>query len=136
MGELTEAELPCLRWCNEVNTEGVGFLGPSVRRDGPVAGYAGLIERGLVRLVPQSAFSRVEDEGYWITPAGRAALHPTDEAPAMAAVHAQGVASQAASEGLQLHGAGGPTLEHPLHPWTYRLRWLNGDLGGTQAGFG
>ncbi|MBF9033546.1 acyl-CoA dehydrogenase [Rhodobacterales bacterium HKCCE2091] len=33
----------------------------------------------------------------------------------------------------QFMGAMGLTLEHPLHRWTYRARWLKSALGGAEA---
>jgi len=33
----------------------------------------------------------------------------------------------------QFHGAMGLTLEYPLHLWTYRLKFLQGELGGRSA---
>jgi len=33
----------------------------------------------------------------------------------------------------QFSGAMGLTLEYPLHLWTYRLKWLQGELGGRRV---
>jgi hypothetical protein len=37
------------------------------------------------------------------------------------------------TETHQFHGAIGLTLEYPLHFWTYRLKALQGELGGPTA---
>jgi hypothetical protein len=47
-----------------------------------------------------------------------------------AAANAQDAAIKLAYETHQFHGAIGLTLEYPLHFWTYRLRALQGELGG------
>ena len=71
--KLSEAELTLLRWCAEINPQKVGFLGPSVRKHGPIAEYARAVDFGLVTL-EQAAGRPVEVMGYWITDLGRAAL--------------------------------------------------------------
>ncbi len=52
---------------------------------------------------------------------------------ALAAGYAQDLAKQLCYEAHQFHGAIGLTLEYPLHFWTYRLRILQGELGGATA---
>jgi alkylation response protein AidB-like acyl-CoA dehydrogenase len=52
---------------------------------------------------------------------------------AIAAFHAQETASRIVLECQQMHGATGGTLEYPLHLWTYRLKVLQGELGGWPA---
>lgn len=49
---------------------------------------------------------------------------------AMAAFHAQETAKLVVYDYHQFSGAMGITLEHPLHLWTYRLKWLTSELGG------
>jgi hypothetical protein len=50
--------------------------------------------------------------------------------------YAQEAAARVAYECHQFHGAIGLTLEHPLHFLTYRLRILQGELGGVSAQYG
>jgi hypothetical protein len=52
------------------------------------------------------------------------------EDAALAAGYCQDVATRLAYETAQFHGALGITLEYPLHFFTYRLRVLQGELGG------
>jgi alkylation response protein AidB-like acyl-CoA dehydrogenase len=52
---------------------------------------------------------------------------------AMAATYAQTAIPQVAYDLHQFNGAMGLTLEHPLHYWTYRLKTLQGELGGSGA---
>ena len=52
---------------------------------------------------------------------------------ALAAGYAQDMAKRICYEAHQFHGAIGLTLEYPLHFWTYRLRILQGELGGATA---
>lgn len=59
-----------------------------------------------------------------------AALSGSGESAALAALYAQKAAAKLVHETHQFHGAIGLTLEHPLHYWTYRLRVLQGELGG------
>ncbi|MBB4615418.1 acyl-CoA dehydrogenase family protein [Novosphingobium taihuense] len=49
---------------------------------------------------------------------------------ALAALHAQRSILQVVYDCHQFNGALGMTLEHALHFWTFRLRWLVGELGG------
>jgi alkylation response protein AidB-like acyl-CoA dehydrogenase len=51
-------------------------------------------------------------------------------AAALAAAHAQAAAGRIAYDAQQFHGASGLTRESPLHFSTYRLRALQGELGG------
>ncbi|MEQ8936530.1 MAG: acyl-CoA dehydrogenase family protein [Amphiplicatus sp.] len=51
---------------------------------------------------------------------------------AVAALHAQNIVRKVTYDLHQFNGASGFTLENPLHFWTYRLKWLQGDLGGPQ----
>jgi hypothetical protein len=52
---------------------------------------------------------------------------------AMAAYYAQEASSRIVLDCQQMHGAMGCTLEYPLHFWTYRLKVLQGELGGFLA---
>ena len=52
---------------------------------------------------------------------------------AMAASYAQDAAKRVGYDYHQFLGAMGMTLEHPLHLWTYRLKFLTGELGGRGA---
>jgi hypothetical protein len=54
---------------------------------------------------------------------------------ALAAGYCQEAAARLAYEAAQFHGAIGITLEYPLHFWTYRLRALQGELGGSSSSF-
>jgi hypothetical protein len=55
---------------------------------------------------------------------------------ALAAGYCQEMAAQLAYETAQFHGAIGITLEYPLHFFTYRLRMLQGELGGGTSQYG
>lgn len=55
------------------------------------------------------------------------------KAAALALAHAQEAAAKIIYDCQQFHGAIGLTLEYPLHYWTYRLRQLQGELGGPVA---
>ena len=50
---------------------------------------------------------------------------------AVAAFYAQDVAPRIILDTQQMHGAMGCTLEYPLHFWTYRMKVLQGELGGS-----
>jgi alkylation response protein AidB-like acyl-CoA dehydrogenase len=52
---------------------------------------------------------------------------------ALAALHAQEAAKRVGYDYHQFLGAMGMTLEHPLHLWTYRLKFLTSELGGRGA---
>jgi hypothetical protein len=52
---------------------------------------------------------------------------------ALAASYAQKQAVQIVYDCHQFHGAMGLTLEYVLHHWTYRLKVLAGELGGSSA---
>lgn len=62
-----------------------------------------------------------------------AAYFGTAEAAAFAALQNQEAIARLIYETHQFHGATGLTLEYPLHYWTYRLRVLQGELGGVTA---
>jgi Acyl-CoA dehydrogenase, C-terminal domain len=59
-----------------------------------------------------------------------AALSQSPQSCALAAAFAQDAAARLVYDAHQFHGAIGLTLEYPLHYWTYRLRLLQGELGG------
>jgi alkylation response protein AidB-like acyl-CoA dehydrogenase len=60
----------------------------------------------------------------------RAAESGTAEDAALAAIYAQDQMRQIVNDLHQFTGAIGLTLEYPLHLWTYRLKALQGELGG------
>lgn len=68
---------------------------------------------------------------YWL--ALRAAGTGDEGDAALAAVHALDTAKRVGYDFHQFMGAMGMTLEHPLHLWTYRLKFLTGELGGRGA---
>lgn len=65
---------------------------------------------------------------YWM--AIKAAWSGSASDAALAAIHAQRSIAQAVYDTHQFNGALGMTLEHALHFWTFRLRWLAGEMGG------
>ena len=65
--------------------------------------------------------------------AARAAWSGRPDDTALAATHAQKIAWQIIYNCHQFHGAMGLTLEYVLHHWTYRLKVLAGELGGSSA---
>jgi hypothetical protein len=60
-----------------------------------------------------------------------AATVDSEDSSAFAAAYVQEAAARLIYETHQFHGAIGLTLEYPLHYWTYRLRVLQGELGGV-----
>lgn len=68
---------------------------------------------------------------YWM--AMRAAGTGDAGDAALALLHAQEAAKRVGYDYHQFLGAMGMTLEHPLHLWTYRLKFLTGELGGRGA---
>ena len=65
---------------------------------------------------------------YWL--ALKAAWSSSATDAALAALQAQRSIAQVVYDTHQFNGALGMTLEHALHFWTFRLRWLMGELGG------
>ena len=65
---------------------------------------------------------------YWL--ALRAAGTGEAGDAALAASYALDAAKRVGYDFHQFMGAMGMTLEHPLHLWTYRLKFLTGELGG------
>lgn len=65
--------------------------------------------------------------------ARRAASSGSPVDAALAALYAQQACAQTLYDTHQFHGAMGVTLECALHSWTYRLRALQGELGGWSA---
>ncbi|MGY0610804.1 MULTISPECIES: acyl-CoA dehydrogenase family protein [unclassified Luteimonas] len=63
----------------------------------------------------------------------RAAWSDDEGDAAQAAAFAQARIAQTTYDLHQFSGAMGLTLEYPLHLWTYRLRALAGELGGSGA---
>ena len=68
---------------------------------------------------------------YWM--AMKAAGSEDGGDAAMAALLAQETAKRAAYDFHQLMGGMGMTLEHPMHLWTYRMKLLTAELGGSGA---
>jgi alkylation response protein AidB-like acyl-CoA dehydrogenase len=68
---------------------------------------------------------------YWMALRAAGSGDPGDAA--LAALHAQEAAKRVGYDYHQFLGAMGMTLEHPLHLWTYRLKFLTGELGGRGA---
>lgn len=68
---------------------------------------------------------------YWL--AMKAASSGDAGDAALAALHAQEAAKRVVYDYHQFLGAMGMTLEHPLHLWTYRLKFLTSELGGRGA---
>lgn len=65
--------------------------------------------------------------------ARRAAWSGAGADAAMAALYAQNCIPEVVYDCHQFNGAMGMTLECPLHFWTYRLKALQGELGGAAA---
>lgn len=65
--------------------------------------------------------------------AARAAWSNEPADIALAASYAQAAAANIVYDCHQFHGAMGLTLEYVLHHWTYRLKVLSGELGGSAA---
>lgn len=65
---------------------------------------------------------------YWL--AIKAAWSGSPADASLAAIHAQRSIAQVVYDAHQFNGALGMTLEHALHFWTFRLRWLAGEMGG------
>jgi hypothetical protein len=61
----------------------------------------------------------------------KAAWSGDDGDAALAALHAQESAKRVVYDAHQMLGAMGMTLEHPLHLWTYRLKALLSEQGGS-----
>ncbi|WP_448661605.1 acyl-CoA dehydrogenase family protein [Sphingomonas sp. CJ20] len=68
---------------------------------------------------------------YWL--AMRAAWSGSAADALCAALYAQQAIASINYDTHQFNGALGMTLEHDLHCWTFRLRLLQGDLGGPAA---
>jgi Acyl-CoA dehydrogenase, C-terminal domain len=87
----------------------------------PLASFQGMRHR--------LAEAQVRANGvYWLAMKAAATLDPADAA--LAALHAQESARAVVYDFHQFMGAMGMTLEHPLHLWTYRLKWLISETGG------
>jgi hypothetical protein len=68
---------------------------------------------------------------YWL--AMKAAWSGVAADAAIAALYAQNAIRGVVYDCHQFNGALGMTLEHKLHFWTFRLRLLEGELGGARA---
>jgi alkylation response protein AidB-like acyl-CoA dehydrogenase len=60
----------------------------------------------------------------------RAAYADSDAEAATACLYAQDAMRKVITDCHQFSGAMGLTLEFPLHLWTYRLKFLQGEAGG------
>lgn len=60
----------------------------------------------------------------------RAAWQDDDRSAAVACLFAQDIMRKIIYDCHQFTGATGLTLEYPLHLWTYRLKYLQGEAGG------
>jgi alkylation response protein AidB-like acyl-CoA dehydrogenase len=67
----------------------------------------------------------------WLT--FRAADADSSSEAALACLYAQEAMRKVITDCHQFSGAMGLTLEFPLHLWTYRLKFLQGELGGKSA---
>lgn len=63
----------------------------------------------------------------------RAAFDDDDKSAAVACLYAQEAIRKIIYDCHQFSGAMGLTLEYPLHLWTYRLKFLQGEAGGKAA---
>jgi len=63
----------------------------------------------------------------------KAAYEDSDREAAVAALYAQETMRKIIYDCHQFAGAMGLTLEFPLHLWTYRLKYLQGEAGGRVA---
>lgn len=68
---------------------------------------------------------------YWTGLRAAWSESPLDAASAL--LHAQAAVTRVIFDTHQFNGALGFTLEHSLHFWTQRLRWLDGELGGAHV---
>ncbi len=68
---------------------------------------------------------------YWLAMKAAWSASPLDAA--LAALHAQRAIPDVTYDAHQFNGALGMTLEHALHCWTFRLRWLQGEMGGQRG---
>lgn len=71
---------------------------------------------------------------YWMTLRAAQSGATTDAAQALGWMQAS--AGKIVYDLHQFMGAMGLTLEHPLHRWTYRARYLRASLGGASANLG
>ena len=60
----------------------------------------------------------------------RAAYEDSAKEASLACLYAQQAARKIIYDCHQFSGAMGLTLEYPLHLWTYRLKYLQGEAGG------
>lgn len=68
---LTEKEVTALKWMVICNKRHVGFLGPTVRKVGPMEEYDRLERLGYARCI---TYARAEKAGYWILGDGKRAI--------------------------------------------------------------
>lgn len=78
---MNSSKLSALRWSIDCNARGVGYLGPTVKRLGPLPELAAITAAGLLRCEEDLRVKGRRDAdkcGYWITKAGRAVLGGAD----------------------------------------------------------
>ena len=68
---------------------------------------------------------------YWLSL--KAAWTGSEADAATAALYAQESLTSVNYDAHQFNGALGMTLEHDLHFWTFRMRWLQGELAGARS---
>lgn len=72
---MTETDISNLKWMIRCNDDGIGFLGPSVRRLGRLPELEHLTLAGLATCNDGTPWRPVKSRyGYWITDAGRLAV--------------------------------------------------------------
>jgi Acyl-CoA dehydrogenase, C-terminal domain len=120
------------RWRTALAAEAAGLLAAALQAvcsytserhqfGRPLASFQGMRHR--------LAEAQVRTNGvYWLAIKAAATLDSADAA--LAALHAQESARAVVYDFHQFLGAMGMTLEHPLHLWTYRLKYLISELGG------
>ncbi|MGI3165732.1 acyl-CoA dehydrogenase family protein [Pseudooceanicola sp. 200-1SW] len=75
-----------------------------------------------------TAASRIE-AAQWLTLRAAQQIDPADATIALG--YTASISTQVVYDLHQFMGAMGLTLEHPLHRWSYRLRFLRSELGGA-----
>lgn len=123
------------RWRIAIAVEAAGAMRPALdlvldhvrtrRLFGRALGSFQAVQHRLV------AASEVADAARWL--ALKAADSDADGDAAIAATYVQDAIPRFTTDLHQFCGAMGLTLEYPLHYWTYRLRALLGELGGSSA---
>ncbi|PXA85469.1 acyl-CoA dehydrogenase [Nostoc sp. 3335mG] len=123
------------RWRIAIAVEAAGMMRPALdlvldhvktrRMFGHALGAFQAVQHRLVLA------SEVAEAARWL--ALKAADSDDDGDAAIAAAYAQDAIPRFTTDLHQFCGAMGLTLEYPLHYWTYRLRALLGELGGSSG---